>query len=166
MPVVGDVLPEPYISWLGGPVGIRRERTCISCDYVWETSEIPMFTNWKDGPANCCPVHDGTLGKIIAYASPHKMDRGIGRGDGTQFARQHGAYYRRYLCKMKGCMDVKYNKRKRPRFELKTRRRWSTFEVLAAGVIVPNVTACPKCRCLGRVTLLPDGRRRWQTTAL
>lgn len=149
LPRIGDRLPEPHYRrvWVAG-IRVPRTRQCESCEHEWATVEIPIFRPWTGERADHCPAHPDEVGKVVNYVSPQAVDTGGHRSAGVLEARSYGGYYRRYRCKNRECRNAKGVKTVRD--ARKKRVRWSTMEVLAAGVVCANVTTCPKCQGLGK----------------
>jgi len=132
---VGSRLPSPYYEWIvERRVAVMHFRRCMSCGYGFTTSEVPLFKAWAGGRVDCCPNHPRTKSKIIARALPNRVDKGQSSSLGLLKVYALGGAYRRRQCAFEFCKD-KDGKA----------TRWTTAEFLSEGVIVKDISECPKC---------------------
>lgn len=137
--VLGSRIPSPYYEFAADrSIAVYYARACGTCNFTYPTAEVPLYSTWTEGSAECCPMHS-LPGRLVLKVDPAMaVRRGKWDSPGLLRAISFGAVYRRRECKVKGCVQTKGKWAGIP-------FRWSTIEVSADGIIVEDVTVCPKC---------------------
>ena len=132
--VIGEPLPQPYYSWSqAGTFTIQWKRKCRQCGFTWATVEIPLGKTWDENIrlSHCPAGNPYHKSKIIQTSLPDEDAEYM--TPGKYKALQMGAVYRRRRCgKCNG-------------------KSWTTLEVPSSGLVVDDVTRCPRCHRFGKL---------------
>ncbi len=150
-------------------------RGCVNCGYGWVTAEVPLSYKWKGTGSECCPVHfePGTVTTKVTREKA--LNTGFESPGLLRVLSFGGLYRRRECrtCTKcghssgrhheEGCYKIhKLNHRHFPKLALGqfacectdfspcltdkgSRTRWTTGEFSSEGIVVADVTMCPRC---------------------
>ncbi len=137
---IGAKLPTRWFDRIVNRRGVRFiVRRCKECGNTYPTAEIAMHFGWPDeARPDRCRLHQHLQARVLGSRSSQTILRG-GHNSSSMFTViSYGGFWRRYECPVEDCVvpDGRFAGR---------RMRWSTIEVSAEGVVVSDVTQCPKC---------------------
>ncbi len=172
---VGERLPKKYYDKVFDlSVARVIHRNCPACGHVFTNCEVPMTTTWEGSLAECCPVHYQP-GEVISQIDRDRALKGKYESIGLMRIMTLGGVYRRRQCMYcVACMHTKTRHREgegcwpvteaAAAFEGKEPgefrcdcshydpclhkgkpTRWTTGEFNSQGLVIPDVTRCPRC---------------------
>ena len=139
---LGARFPDGYYdNLMKRRIAKHYRRRCDVCKYEWPTKEIPLQHSWVGGRAVNCPVHKGIRGKCINTIPPWIAANAKQFSIGLMRVYALGGIYRRRECRIKTCLN-----------KLGRRTRWTTGEFDPTGVVVEDISLCPRCDGKSKIT--------------
>ena len=134
---INDPLPDHMIEKVfDRAVAWGRIRQCSDCGENWSTVEVPLFSRAKwTCRGDRCPDHPEGYSDVICTSTPDRMLSGKYSNLTMELLLSWGAVYRRRKCRTCGDGWTKEA----------PKGRWTTAEVASNGLVVEDVTQCPRC---------------------
>ena len=151
MSLIGERLPDPYYERVVHKVVTThvRNRQCVTCSYQFPTVEIPLAWDWDGEDPIFCPKHPKIRSTVVTEATMDQARQGRYSSGGLLRVITFGGVYRRRECSLnfgKREGDRRSKKLPEPGCVVKGKpTRWTTAELASTGMIVADVTRCPRC---------------------